>query len=681
MVMDFKNKFIEDATELLKELEINILELEKNKNSSALIEEIFRAMHTLKGTAGMYGFANIGTLTHKVENIYDLIRNGRIGVSKEILDLTLRIVDFLNNVLHEKNNTDYNSTFIEFNKKVESIISDSTGEYFDGNLQELEKLSETKKGLRTWFLKIKPTQDLSSRGIKMHLIFEELSEIGECVIFNRANRTPEFTNIFWEVFLATEASQNEISDILLFIEDITTTFSLVDYNLLKDKHFVEKCFELEQETETNIDELLHWIENKDKENTENLTDNNPNAVFENKRIESIKVAADKLDEQMLLLSEFVTANSELKLMVEKFGYENLNRIVEQFDKISRRFRNNIFKIRLIPLESLHLRFDRLIRDLSENLHKEVAFITEGMHTELDKTIIDNLEKPIMHLIRNCLDHGIETADIRKSRGKQPKGIIKLSARQAATNVYIEIEDDGEGINTTKIKEKAIAKGLLEVNEILTDEQLFQYIFIPGFSTARNLTEVSGRGVGMDVVKQAITSLRGTIDIASEKGKFTKFTIRLPLTLSIIDTMLVKSGIMFYSIPLATIKKCIEINPTAMEFSENNHIVVDNKLIPYIHLEKVFKINQTFSKYWSSKIIPENEKSDKLKAVIVFNGNSSIALIVNEVIGEHQAVLKPLGDYFKNLEYISGATQLADGNIAIVLDTGRMIKSNILDYNN
>jgi len=658
----FKQKFIEDASDLLNNLEQSVLDLEQNKNNSALIEEIFSGMHTLKGTAGMYGFEEIGKITHRLENIYDLIRNGRLIVDKNILDFTLEIIDFLRKFLNQENNSELLSKFPIFYSKIEEILNSVGEDFFDGNKQEIDKISEQTIGFQTWFITIIPDDDLRNRGVKIHTIFNEFDALGHNQIFNRLKKKDSNSVIFWELFLASQAQKSEIEDVLLFIDDVSEIHHLAEGNLFESENFILRLNEIEKESATDLEQLKEFITQilqKDEKSSSS------EIVLESVKIESIKVSSDRLDEQMTLLSELVTIKAEIQLLVEKYSYKHLLKSVENIDKITRLFRKNIFKIRLIPIETLHLRFDRLIRDLSAQLGKEVDFITEGMNTELDKTIIDNIETPLMHLIRNSIDHGIETPEIRQLRGKSGRGVIKLSAKQVAAYVYITVSDDGEGIDILKIKNKAIAKGLLKVNEQISDEQLLELIFKSGFSTAQNLTEVSGRGVGMDVVKQTINQLRGSVELKSEKGIGSSFIIKIPLTLSIIDTMLVRSNQMFYSIPLAVIDKCTEIKIEDIRKFNNKYIKLDGELISYIVLKEYLKVENNMGNH---EYVNSTTKS---KVVIVRNENKRTALIVDEVIGEHQAVLKTLGEYFNNQEYFSGASQLADGNIALVLDTNKL----------
>ena len=380
--------------------------------------------------------------------------------------------------------------------------------------------------------------------------------------------------------------------------------------------------------------------------------------------ESIKVPADMLDEQMTLLSELVITKAEFQLMVSQHGIKSLEKPVEQLEKITRRFRKNIFKMRMVPLEKMQLRFERLVRDLSAKLGKEVNFVASGMHTKLDKAIVDSLESPMMHLLRNALDHGLEPPGQRQKRGKNPTGTIALAAEQKGGKVVISIRDDGEGIDSKKLKQKAVAKGIIAKDSKLSEKELQDLIFLPGFSSAGNLTEVSGRGVGMDVVRHTINNLRGRVEVETQEGKGTAFHIHLPLTFSIIDTMLVRTGQMYYAIPISAINKCTEVETAYLEEFDNQHLVIDGELMPYALVHKILKVN-------GNGAGGRTDAPDKWKVVVVKNEKEKNALLVDEVIGEHQAVLKSLGSYFTHQQYIAGATQLADGHIALVLDPSRL----------
>jgi len=661
-MIKFRQKFIEEASDILNNLENCVLQLEERTTDSALIEELFRGLHTLKGTASMFGFNTIGKLTHSLENVYDLIRNGRMSVSKEVLDLTLAVIDYLNAVLKSDAPEEEDSDFQKLEERIAFLLN-SDSEEFDGDKEEIEAISEHSSTMQTWYIHIKPKDDLENRGIKIQYIFEDLSETGQIHIVTRKCADIEGVDVYWEIFLATDKPKTDIEDILMFIEDICELELLAEQNLLIEDSFVEILNGYSNEgtidaLKTSIAELF----TKTKKETVAAVE------IGGHHVESIKVSADRLDEQMNLLSELVTTRAEIQLMVEQYGYKPLVRASERLDKITRSFQNNIFKIRLLPLETMRLRIDRLIRDLSQQLNKQVEFVAEGMHTELDKNIIDSLESPLMHLVRNSLDHGIEATELRKKRGKPAKGRIKLSARMTASYVQIDVSDDGEGIDTAIIREKAVQKGLIYKDEEFSKNQLYELIFAPGFSTAKALTEVSGRGVGMDVVRQTINNLRGVISVSSEQGAGTTFSLKLPLTLSIIDTMLVRVNKMLYSVPLSSIHRCTEIVRDELDRKDNSHLEIEEDLVPYVMVEDLLPVNEFFG----NRSSPAAEKGEKAKIVIVKSDHDKTALIVDEVIAEHQAVIKPLGDYFKQLDYYSGATQLASGQVSLVLDIPKLL---------
>jgi two-component system, chemotaxis family, sensor kinase CheA len=363
-----------------------------------------------------------------------------------------------------------------------------------------------------------------------------------------------------------------------------------------------------------------------------------------------------------LLSELVTAKAELRLIVENEKYRKLFKLVESIDKITNRFRKNILNARLVQVKTWYVMFLRLVRDISKKLNKNVEFLAEGLETELDKNIIDSLESPLTHLIRNSLDHGIESPEERVKQGKPAKGTITLKAYHSGSEIVVEIVDDGHGLDKEKICQKAISKGLIEADAQLTEKQIYDLIFIPGFSTAQNLSEVSGRGVGMDVVKKAISQLRGEISIKSIQGIGTSVIIKLPMLLSIIDTLLIKTGAQYFAIPLPDVYKCTQLKTSDLEQTDNNQLRVEGELIPYINLSKVFNIN--------------SEQSERRKLVVIQNSGKHIGLIVDEVVGEYQAVLKPFDGYFINKQYFIGASMLADGHLCVILDTSKLINDKL-----
>jgi len=656
---DFKERFIAEAMELLSKLEKGLLLLEVKPDNILLIEEIFRGLHTLKGSSAMYGFEKVGHLMHLIENVFEKVRSKQIIADNHIINLSLDVIDFTNKVF--KLNEDVSlSAHNEYNALIERI-NQVTGTDVNANKEtNLEVKNIDRNVYHTYFVSFTLDKDFEKRGIKLDAIFKELESIGSIISIPIKEKKDTLSS--WEIFLISKSSLDDVEDVFIFMIDIAKIEKLGDENLFLNKEFnaiVQKNAAIKQRN--NIAELKkaanpEKAENKEdkKQATADLTQQS-NANF-------LRVAAEKLDEQMDLLSELVSAKAELRLIVEDEKYRKLYRLVESIDKITNRFRKNILNVRLVQVKTWYVMFLRLIRDISKQLNKNVEFVAEGLETEIDKNIIDRLESPLTHLIRNSLDHGIESSEERVKAGKNPKGTITLKASHSGSDIYIEIKDDGKGIDKEKIRLKAISKGLIEEGTSLTEKQIYDFIFLPGFSTAQNLSEVSGRGVGMDIVKKSINHLRGEIEVKSIEGAGTSVIIKLPMLLSIIDTLLIRSGEQYFAIPLQEVNKCTQLRLHELNQSVNNQLAIEGELIPYIYLRHVFGIN--------------NQEPEKQRIVIIKGNNKKVGLIADEVIGEYQAVLKPFDGYYINNQYFIGASLLADGHLSVILDTSKLIEDKL-----
>ena len=373
----------------------------------------------------------------------------------------------------------------------------------------------------------------------------------------------------------------------------------------------------------------------------------------------IRVPVERLDTMMSLVTELITLQAKLSVLTFEHPQPDLLAAAESLEKISTSIRDNAFSMCLVPVENMVTPFHRLVRDLAAELHKEIDFITEGTETELDKNSMEGLQDPLMHLLRNCIDHGIEEPGIREKNGKPRHGRILFKAYCAGAHVYIEIQDDGKGINKEKIRATAIKQGLIGESDVLSDKELLQLVFIPGFSTAEQITETSGRGVGMDVVKRRIADIKGQVSIHSTENVGTTVTIQLPITLSIIDGLLVKVNGAEYVIPLSAVDICHEVSSVQLMNSFSHVIVIDDQAIPFINLQNELAGIET--------------AMQSREIVVVQYGEKKIALLVDVIAGKFQAVLKPLGRYFNHLDIVSGATILGDGNIALVLDTNKVVE--------
>lgn len=668
MFDQFKEKYIEEVNDLLNDMECALLLLENTPDNIESINKVFRVMHTIKGTSGMYDFKEAETLTHKVENIYGRIRDNHLTVPKELVTITLEGVDIIRQLLNQPDE-DYTATLSSFTQKLMQ---------FDGASNAQQTPAQTDdSGIVTYYVVFKPEANIALRGVNLTNIIEELDNIaGSIVLPHVSDDTDRYYMMYWDAVFASDKPLADIKDIFMFTPDEVTITKISKSDLFKNPDFVQEV----QKRQTSGDEFdLNILKSfapdsigaPDKKTAtpqpsepsaeksareEKIILRNIEAIENHKN--SIKVEADKLDELMNLVSELVVTKSELLSLAGKYNQPELYNLYEKIDKLSNKFKDNALSIRLIPIESMMLRFERLVRDLSKELGKEIDFITEGTDTQLDKTIIDNLAVPLMHIIRNSIDHGIESVERRRELKKSDRGIIKLTAFYSGTNVFIQVQDDGAGMNPDYLRKKAIEKGFLLPTQAVTTRQLYDLVFLPGFSTVQTITGISGRGVGMDVVKQNIIKLRGEIDMDSEVNLGTITTIKLPLTLSIIDSLLVSIGEHLLLIPLYLIDSCLQ-TPINQIDNERKLFVYNNEPLPVINLRLLFEIG--------------DKQPENTTLILVKAKNIRVCLTADKVIGEHQAVLKSLGRYFAEQEYISGASILGDGRIALVLDTDKLIR--------
>ena len=679
---NFKKKFIEEAVDLIDELEKAVLELEDNSNDLDIVQRIFRIMHTLKGNSSMFGFEQIDRFTHHMETIYDQVRSGEREVTQDTLDATLRSVDHLKNLLDEAGNESPQlmqeqetlmtqmDAIIEGRTpvKAETKKTQPTDSRTEAPVNSQPSDTE-KKNFETFFIRYAPVTDIFNNGTNPLYQVDELQALGVAKIkvhFEKvpplAEIEPSFCYTSWEIVLATDKGKNAIDDVFIFVEsDSDLDIQRLDEgNLLENPTFVADLDNLWAKQATpDLEEIRKILPTHEVQQQQDVSTPVRQVASKNVAISSIRVASEKLDELMNLVSELVTTQARLTLFAEENDLPGLTVISENVQKLSRQLRDIAFSIVLIPIENLITRFHRLVRDLSQGLHKDVRFITEGSDTELDKTIIEGLADPLMHILRNSLDHGIEDAATRKRAGKPAQGTVRLKAFYSGTNVMIQVSDDGAGIDPVSVHQKAVEKGIIPPDRKLSKRDTLDLVFMPGFSTAKKVTDVSGRGVGMDVVKRKISELRGEVELDSERGVGTTITIKLPLTLSIIDGLLVKVDETSYVIPLSAVDKIYAVEHEKVINQFNDVVVLDGKQIPFFNLRKEFAL-------------PETALAMEQVIVVHFE-ERKVGFVVDTVVGEYQAVLKPLGRHYKNQDMISGATILGDGTVALVMDTNRIIK--------
>ncbi len=649
-MQEFQQKFIDEVSEMMTELEHSLLIFEKSPDDKHLIDVIFGDMHTLKGSAGMFGYHSIVELTHKVEDIYAKVQKAEIKVSEKIINLTFSATDLVKRILYDKEMEDN-----ALNKQYIKVIEELNDFFSEGQKhQEAETQQEKEAGLQLFYICFEPDADVEERGINLKKIFQELGKLGQTKIISKPNNEDDKYALSWEIFLATEAEEDDIEEVLMFVDMECEIFIISENNLLLNTAFT-KAIEANSKnkelyTEAALKALIEEINRKQKS-----PQAKPTTVTTKKA--TLRVDAQKLDDLMKRLSELITIKSELKLTASQKGYKEILEQVEKLEKITARIREDIFDIRLVSLESIRVNIERLIRDTAIALQKEVQFTHEGLGTELDKAIVEKLSAPLMHIVRNSIAHGIEAASIRAERNKTSHGNIKLKAYQSGSYAYIELSDDGNGLDKNKILKKAIENNIVKADEKLSDKEVFELIFKSGLSTAKSVSEISGRGVGMDVVKSEILKLRGSISVSSEAQVGTKITFRLPLSLSILDTLLVQSGNMYFSIPIDEIKSCVHTDTTQASEAGHKYLKVNTELIPYLHLGNIFNLKK--------------EGTDSEIAILVNKDGKTNAIIADRVVGEFQAVVKPLGKAFKNRTFLSGASLLADGNIAYILDIQKL----------
>jgi len=681
-----RQTFIEEATELLYNLESSLLELEVKPDDQDLIAKVFRSLHTIKGSAGMFGYDDITMFTHDIETVYDHIRKGEIGITKNIIDLTLaardQILLLLSQTDHSKSSDDESikSILISFRE----IIVEYNGRGNNPELPENQNNKVNQEGIlnknEAYLINFKASEDIFLNGTNPILLLNEIRNLGNSIILSNDNNVPMLEDIDpqkcylnWEIILITQKGIDAIKDIFIFVDDqcgikitpIDKEGKLNDSN--KFNEFEKLCLE---NIKTQPANLEMWF-NEYELNTLPVNQSTPNKIektkskqkteihHESDSVSSIRVSAEKLDNLVNLVGELVTIQASLSQLATKNNDISINAISEEVERITWSLRDSALNIRMMPIGSTFNKFNRLVRDLSKELGKVIELTTEGAETELDKTVIERLNDPLIHIIRNCIDHGIESPAEREKIGKTSIGNIHLSATQSGGNVLIKIRDDGAGLDKEAIKKKAIKTGLIVEGAELSDSEIFTLIFAPGFSTAKEITNVSGRGVGMDVVRRAIDGLRGTVEVTSKPGTGTTITLKLPLTLAIIDGLLVKIQDDHYILPLSSVEECIELSDSDIDKVHGRHIInVRGAIVPYINLRESFNVN--------------GEKPAIEQIVITTIYGNKVGFVVDNVLGQHQTVLKSLGKIYKEIDGVSGATILGDGSVALILDVFKLV---------
>ena len=706
MMDQFREAFRDEAHELLAELETALLELEKDPGDDDLISRVFRAMHTLKGSSGMFGFEDINKLTHNIENVYDLVRGGKMPVTTLLIDMTLRACDEVKKMIEPRGENEAGPDLeaalaisASFRTYLESHSAPSVPDAPRGQVgKQVDENKDKDKGrMNTYRISFRPAADIFLSGTNPVLLLNEIRDLGLCHIVANTEQIPPLDKIDpeacytgWEIMLTSEHDIMAIRDVFIFVEDRCTLnieaipddseadagredrklgeilvergdISEPDLRKALDSHkkigelLVESGLVGAEEVAAALVEQKHTREVKQrKQLTETAA--------------SIRVPAEKLDRLVNMVGELVTVQSRLSQISTQRNDPILIQVAEEVERLMAELRDNTMSIRMLAIGSTFSRFERLVRDLSAELGREVVLKTEGAETELDKTVIEKLNDPLVHLIRNCIDHGIEPPHVREAAGKPRQGTVLLAAAHSGAHVVITIQDDGAGLDAEAIRAKAIERGLIAPDASLSERDLYALILQPGFSTAQKITSVSGRGVGMDVVKRGIETLQGTIEILSEKGRGSSIILKLPLTLAIIDGLLVRIAENYFIMPLSAIEECVELTEADIARAHGKCIAeIRGEIVPYLRLRDAFAF---------TGLRPAIEQIVTTR----INGGR-VGFVVDQVVGGHQTVIKNLGRMCKNIKSVSGATILGDGTVALILDLPKIVEQAEQDEKN
>lgn len=660
--------FIDESREHLQTINEQLLELEKNPDDVSIVNEIFRSAHTLKGMSATMGFEDLANLTHQMENVLDAIRNGKIAVTPELLDVIFRAVDDLEAMVvsiseggdGKRDVTNVVAQLKQIEKGEAVAAPQKPAPTHEQTYDEFEYTilkQSAEQGFHSYEVTVKLRSDCLLKAARVFMIFEVIEQIGEViksVPTVEMLEAEQFDDQF-VVTVVTKVLEDELQKRITKVSEVEQVIvQRVDLHRSTEE---EKTTETKHEQKEEQQAVEQAVEKKQEGQEEKAT----GKQVSNK---TIRVNIERLDVLMNLFEELVIDRGRLEQISRELNNPELHETVERMSRISGDLQNIILNMRMVPVETVFNRFPRMVRQLARDLGKKINLEIIGAETELDRTVIDEIGDPLVHLLRNAIDHGIETPDVRRAKGKPEEGTVKLKAYHSGNHVFIEIEDDGTGISREKVLKKAISKGIISEQNAanLTDKQVYELIFASGFSTADKVSDISGRGVGLDVVKSTIESLGGSVSIDSEEGAGSVFSIQLPLTLSIISVMLVEIQNEKYAIPLSSIIETAIVKKEDILHAHNQKVIdFRGKVVPLLFLKDIFEVPVS------------KEEDDFLSVVIVRKGEKMAGLVVDSFIGQQEVVLKSVGNYLTSVFAISGATILGDGQVALIIDCNALIK--------
>jgi two-component system chemotaxis sensor kinase CheA len=652
--------FLEESKEHLGNLNEQLLNLEKNPGNLAALNEIFRAAHTLKGMSSTMGFEDLADLTHHLEDVLSDLKEGLLQPDTYVVDTLFQCLDRVQSIISQiesNGSAEYNNQdliailnsiknqnytgdiqLIEDKQKPATAQTEEPSIELDFNEYELTVMEEAAcKNYQIAAIRVAVDPGSLMKSVRAFMVFKVLEEDSEVI-----KSIPAVTDL-------EDGKFDETFDVVVITK--TPLPVLID----RLEHISE--IRVDSSHLVNIDQLPLHRDDIDVMKSDQKTTEQVDTKRNHKIKQTVRVDIDRLDNLMNLVGELVMHKGRLGQIASNRRIVELNETIEQIDRISTDLQSVVMKVRMVPIEQVFNRFPRMVRDLAKELNKEIEFIMEGKETELDRTVIDEIGDPLIHLLRNAIDHGLESPSVRTQKGKPRIGTIILRARHEGNSVFIEVEDDGAGIQIERVKNKAVAKGIITAKEAeeMTAEQAVDLLFSPGFSTAENITDVSGRGVGLDVVKSKIESLNGEIQVDSKPGQGTKFVVKLPLTLAIIQALMVAVRDEIYAIPLSTVNETTMLSSEDIRLIQNQEVIVlRGNVLPLYRLDSLLEV-------------PGETQSDESYVVVVHKGNKQIGLVVDRLIGQQEIVIKSLGKVLAGTPGIAGAIVAGDGNVRLILD--------------
>ncbi|GAK69541.1 chemotaxis protein CheA [Agrobacterium rubi TR3 = NBRC 13261] len=647
-ILDPIQVFRTEAGELFEQIESGLLDLLHDLSNQGQIDAVFRGLHTLKGSGAMFGFEALAAFTHHCETAFDRVRKGEVPATSELIAAVLEAQDHMRQLV-DNPAIALPETGDRLLAKLQAAVGDDAAAAPHQQAQTAAPKKADKPGKATWQINFSLPANAMANGTNPLGLLDELADLGDCTIVAKTTAIPTLdvidpTNLYlsWSVTLTTDKPRSDIDDVFIFVMD--------------DMALEVREIAAAPAPVLDIVPPPAPVEEAAKANPAAAQANDGK---QNKSAENVRVPAERLDELMDRVGELVIAQSRLSQLANTSVDIQLRSVSEDVERLSGELRDTMMVLRMVPIAQLFGRFRRLIHDLARETGKQIELVTEGESTEVDKAVIERLADPLVHLVRNSCDHGLETPDERIAAGKSPIGRITLVARQSGGEVTITIRDDGRGIDRQRVRAKAESSGIIAANATLSDQDLLQLIFEPGFSTAAQITNLSGRGVGMDVVKKSVEALRGLINITSTPGAGSEVSLAIPLTLAIIDGLLVRVGSGCYVIPLSAVEECLELSPDAdVKSRGRSFISLRESLVPFIRLRELFNTGTTPDQFQ--------------KVVVISTGSERVGLVVDQIIGDHQTVIKAMSKLHHDVATFSGATILGDGSVALILDVGHLV---------